>query len=779
MFVSTSTSWPTPSLSDSDHGQRMAVRRPRRVVVKCAQVPEERIREMFTKVELSVSAYDTAWVAMIPSQNPRQQPCFPRCLNWLLKNQLPNGSWGLPCHSMPIKDSLLSTLACILALKRWGVGEEHVRRGLVFLGSNIEAAVDEKQQSPVGFNILFPGMIDYGKDMGLNFSLSPIVLESMLRKRDGELERSHSKGMQAYLAYLAEGLTKLQDWKDVMRFQRKNGSLFNSPSATAAALIHVQDAKCNEYLLMLSQKFSDAVPTIYPVDAYARLRMMDRLERLGITQHFRNEITNVLDGIYRCWLQKDDEIFMDVESRALAFRHLRMSGYDVSSDALSDFDEQGKFFSSVEGSTSVIGAVLELYRASQIMILPNEHTLEKMHSWTSHFLKQQLFHGALQEHSLAEEVDNALKFPSDATVERLEHRRNIESYNADKIHTLKTSYRCSNIDNRYFLRQAVEDYNCCQAIHRKELKHLERWFKENRLDQLEFARQKLSFSYFSIACTIFSPELSDARMSWTKNTVLTTIVDDLFDFGGSRKELANLISVFGRSDGNLNTHDCSEQVVIVLSALHSTIEELGIKAFAYQGRNVTSHLIDLWMSLLKSMMKEAIWARDKSTPAFHEYMSNACTSFALGPVALITMYFLGPKISKEVIGSPEYTNLFSHTSVCGRLLNDIQSFKREAKQGKPNSVLLHVIRSNGAKSEEEAVRDMKLLIDKSKREVLRLVLQSKGSVIPRACKDLFWKTVRVSHLFYKSSDGFSSQQEMLNDVNSVLHDPIVLHSSSS
>ncbi|KAK9131608.1 hypothetical protein Scep_011136 [Stephania cephalantha] len=746
---------------------------------QCAQVPEEEsIREMFTKVELTVSAYDTAWVAMIPSQDSQQQPCFPQCLNWLLKNQLPNGSWGLPCHPMPIKDSLSSTLACILALNRWGVGEEHVRKGLVFLGSNIEAAVDEKQQFPVGFNILFPGMIDYGKDMGLNFSFSPIVLETMLRKRDAELERSHSKGMQAYLAYLAEGLTKLQDWKDVMRFQRKNGSLFNSPSATAAALIHVQDAKCYEYLLSLSQKFSDAVPTIYPVDAFARLRMMDRLERLGIARHFRTEITNVLDETFRCWLQKDDEIFTDVESRALAFRHLRMSGYDVSSDALSDFDEQGKFFSSMEGITSGVGAVLELYRASQIMLLPNEHTLEKIHSWTSHFLKQQLLNDALHERSFAEEVDNALKFPSDATVERLEHRRNIESYNADKIHTLKTSYRCSNIDNRHFLRQAVADYNRCQAIHRKELKHLERWFEKNRLDQLEFARQKLSYSYFSIASTIFPPELSDARMSWTKNTVLTTIVDDFFDFGGSQKELADLVSVFERSDGNLNTDDCSEQVEIIQSALHSTIKELGIKAFAYQGRNVTSHLIDLWLSLLKSMMKEATWARDKWTPAFHEYMSNACTSFALGPVVLITLYFLGPKISKEVIGSPEYANLFTHISVCGRLLNDIQSFKREAKQGKSNSVLLHMIRGNGAISEEEAVRDMKLLIDISKRKVLRLVLQCKGSVIPRDCKDLFWKTVRVSHLFYKSSDGFSSQQEMLDEVNSVLHDPINLPSST-
>lgn len=38
---------------------------------------------------------------------------------------------------------------------------------------------------------------------------------------------------------------------------------------------------------------------------------------------------------------------------------------------------------------------------------------------------------------------------------------------------------------------------------------------------------------------------------------------------------------------------CSEQVEIVFSALHSTISEIGVKASAWQARNVTSHIIDI------------------------------------------------------------------------------------------------------------------------------------------------------------------------------------------
>lgn len=71
-----------------------------------------------------------------------------------------------------------------------------------------------------------------------------------------------------------------------------------------------------------------------------------------------------------------------------------------------------------------------------------------------------------------------------------------------------------------------------------------RWLIRNRLDKLKFAREKSAYCYFSAAATIFHPELSDARMSWAKNGVLTTVVDDFFDVGGSMEELNNLIQLF-------------------------------------------------------------------------------------------------------------------------------------------------------------------------------------------------------------------------------------------
>ncbi|KAH9646271.1 Ent-kaur-16-ene synthase [Citrus sinensis] len=682
---------------------------------------------MFDKIELSVSPYDTAWVAMVPSLELPQAPCFPQCINWLLDNQVNDGSWGL--HNRPswlVKDAVLCTLACVLALKRWGIGEEQMNKGIQFIMSNFASVTDEKQQTPVGFDIIFPGMIECAQDLNLNLPLRSSDINAMLERRHLELNRNYTTGRKEYLAYVSEGIGKLQDWEMVMKYQRKNGSLFNSPSTTAAALTHFHNAGCLHYLSSLLEKFGNAVPTVHPLDIYINLTMVESLESLGVDRHFRTEIKRVLDETYRFWLQGEEEIFLDLTTCAMAFRLLRLNGYDVSSGHLKD-----------------IRAVLELYRASQITIYPDESVLEKQQFWTSHFLKQELSSGSIHSNrfsqNVSSQVEDALKFPYHVNLERLAHRRNINLYNVDNMRILKTSYW---------------------------------WVVEKRLDKLKFARQKQTYCYFSVAATLFSPELSDARMSWAKNAVLTTIVDDFYDLGGSEEELLNLIELLERWDVEEAKNCCSEQVEIIFSALRSTICEFGDKTLTWQGRNATSHIVETWLNLLQSMFKEAKCLRNKSVPTLDEYMENAYASFALGPIIFPAVYFVGPKLSEEVVRDPEFHNLYKLVSTCGRLLNDIQGFKRESKEGKLNSVSLQMTYSDGNMTEVEAIEKIKVVIKSTRRELLRLVLKEEGSIVPRACKDLIWKMSKVLHLFYMNTDGFSSNVEMVKAVSEVVYEPI-------
>lgn len=140
---------------------------------------------------------------------------------------------------------------------------------------------------------------------------------------------------------------------------------------------------------------------------------------------------------------------------------------------------------------------------------------------------------------------------------------------------------------------------------------------ENKLDKLKFARSKSAYCYFSAAATFFAPELSDARMAWAKNGVLTTVVDDFFDVGGSLEELNNLIQLVElyfpiptplaplscgdlevtiyrgsgcRWDVDVSTECSSYNVQIIFSALRSTICEIGDKGFKLQGRSITNHI---------------------------------------------------------------------------------------------------------------------------------------------------------------------------------------------
>ncbi|KAG6486782.1 hypothetical protein ZIOFF_055362 [Zingiber officinale] len=113
----------------------------------------------------------------------------------------------------------------------------------------------------------------------------------------------------------------------------------------------------------------------------------------------------------RSWLLEEEEIHSDIATCAMAFRLLRLNGYDVSSDCLSRLGDVHYFSNTLQGHLKDVNTVLKLYKASQIKIYPYEQGLDKLASWSRMFLKEALITSQNLGHQIGlQEVDYDLKF---------------------------------------------------------------------------------------------------------------------------------------------------------------------------------------------------------------------------------------------------------------------------------------------------------------------------------------------------------------------------------
>ncbi|CAK9141572.1 unnamed protein product [Ilex paraguariensis] len=151
--------------------------------------------EMFSNLDLysifSPSAYDTACLAMIPDPGQDDRPMFKNCLNWILDNQKEEGFWGESnLDGVPSIETLPTTLACMVTLKTWSVGEENIEKGarsaetahksLAFLHANTGMLVEvNKHHFPHWITIVFPAMVELAQATGLEL-LFPDELKGLV-----------------------------------------------------------------------------------------------------------------------------------------------------------------------------------------------------------------------------------------------------------------------------------------------------------------------------------------------------------------------------------------------------------------------------------------------------------------------------------------------------------------------------------------------------------------------------------------------------------------------
>lgn len=364
------------------------------------------------------------------------------------------------------------------------------------------------------------------------------------------------------------------------------------------------------------------------------LWIVDRLERLGTSRYFEQEIMTCLQHVYKCWSNEhglghksceNTAGLEDLNATAVAFRLLRSYGYQVTEHCFERFlNRDGEVVLQTQNECAV-SAILNLLRASQ-MLFPGEIVLKGTRAFSRSYLKRK--HERKECGDRAAEVEFALRFPWYTSLPHLEHRANIEN-------ELQT--------NDHLVRLAVADFNWCQEMHKMELEQVIQWNASCKFPDLEFARQKYLESYFSAAATLVEPDMAQARMVCAQCGVLITVLDDYFDNCAPLAELRIFLQAVLAWDPAL-VRGLPKRATVLFRGLYETVNAIAAKACIAQGRDVSHHLRSYWVRWLTACLVESEWAESGYVPGFDEYMAIAEVTISLETGICSGFFFVGESV---------------------------------------------------------------------------------------------------------------------------------------
>ncbi|CAL9161034.1 unnamed protein product [Musa hybrid cultivar] len=191
-----------------------------------------------------------------------------------------------------------------------------------------------------------------------------------------------------------------------------------------------------------------------------QLQLIDHLQQLGVSYHFKEDIKDALWTIYRSMEEVNTLLKDNLHATALMFRLLREHGFAVSEGVFNRFIvEKGILKASLHHQTE---GLVSLYEASHLA-QEGEHVLEEAINFTTKQLKS-LMEGSLEPH-LRKHVAHALELPLNWKMPRLQTRWFIEA-----------SQREAKM-NPVLLELAKLDFNRVQSIHQRELREVSRYFE--------------------------------------------------------------------------------------------------------------------------------------------------------------------------------------------------------------------------------------------------------------------------------------------------------------
>jgi halimadienyl-diphosphate synthase len=259
---------------------------------------------------MSNTAYDTAWVARLGDIDTSVSN---RALDWLINNQLPDGSWGA-ASPMYYHDRVICTLAAMIALTHRGrrsTDRKQIERGLVALEAITNGATrglkNDLNGATVAFEMITPTLIKEAEELNIiKGKCKSSILGKFAQQRERKLgiinnkriDRRFTMSFSAEMAGL-DGKHML----DVENLQETNGSVGNSPSASAYFAINIKpgDRPALDYILRCV-KSDGGTPDVAPFDVFEPAWSLWNLNLLrNGTPSTMNLIQPHLDFLKNAW----------------------------------------------------------------------------------------------------------------------------------------------------------------------------------------------------------------------------------------------------------------------------------------------------------------------------------------------------------------------------------------------------------------------------------------------------------------------------------------------
>ncbi|KAL0793849.1 hypothetical protein Bca101_065226 [Brassica carinata] len=706
-----------------------------------------------------------AWLAMVEEDHNEDddalKPMFQDSLDWILYNQnTGEGHWGnSSCHTRVSdvgdedKDdmyTLTSTLACVLALHKWNIGCFHLHKGI----------------------------LEHAQHLGLHFVFSSRCIQMIKKvfyqrqeilKREKLLDDCNHIPLLAYLEVLPSTLY-VENHEDIIVTNLDNidGSLFQSPSATASAFMITRNAKCLAYLQNVVQRCPNGVPQKYPLnEELIKLSMVNVIENIGLGEFFGREIEHVLQQVYSSNQEQNVErrsvtyLADKLHRDSLAFRMLRMRGHTVAPRSFCWFLNDQETRDHLERNTdSFFLVILSVYRATDLMF-PGEQELEKAREYTRNLLEQSR---SINERMIKHELST----PWIARLKHLDHRMWIEDKDSNVLSVGKASFvRLHSTHINKLTHLASRNFLFRQAMYRRELEELTMWVKKWGLNDIGFGREKTTYCYFATATSLpFESAIKVGKLT-AKTAILVTVADDLFDEEGSLEDLEALTEAVIRWDGD----ELKGYGMIIFKALDDIVRETTEACRRQHGTDITNQLRNIWGETFEAWLREAVWSKKGHIPSMEEYLRSGMISIAAHTMALSVSCLMEPCFPQDKLNPGKYDTLTTLLMIIPRLLNDLQSYQREQEQGKINSVLLHMRNTSGLEI-ENSIAHIEKIIDSNRKEFLQHVLMDGLSDLPKPCKEIHMSCCQVFEMFFNKKNRYDSDTEMLQDIKKAFYDPV-------